>query len=95
MAKTDLLAAVLPPDGEGNYCIVGLKSNGYPKQEFADTLLKAGELIDDLLSQKFDVYFACAKYLDPNEGRTQKNSAFFKSFWIDIDCGVDKPYENQ
>ena len=38
MATTDLLKAVLPPEGEGVYCIVGLKQEGYPKQIFVDTL---------------------------------------------------------
>ena len=95
MVKTDLLAAVLPPDGVGSYCIVGLKTDGYPKQQFVETLTEAGEIIDDLLIKKFDVYFACAKYLDANEGRTQKNSAYFKSFWLDVDCGMGKPYEDQ
>ena len=88
MATTDLLNAVLPP--EGWYCIVGLKQEGHPKQVFIKTVAEAEAEIDKLLVDKYDVYFACAKYENDEDGRTQKNSAYFKSFWLDIDCGSDK-----
>ena len=93
MATTDLLTAVLAP--EGWYCIVGLKQEGHPKQVFMQTLQEAEDAIDDLLQKQYDVYFACAKYENDTEGRTQKNSTYFKSFWIDVDCGVGKPYADQ
>ena len=88
MATKDLLTAVLPP--EGWYCIVGLKQEGSPKQVFMETLVEAESEIEDLLAKKYDVYFACAKYENDTDGRTQKNSKYFKAFWIDIDCGIDK-----
>ena len=93
MAKTDLLTAVLPK--EGWYCIVGLKQQGHPRQVFVETLDEASDEIENLLSQSYDVYFACAKYGNDVDGRTQKNSTYFKSFWLDIDCGVGKPYTTQ
>ena len=93
MATTDLLTAVLPK--EGWYCIVGLKQEGHPRQIFMDTIEDAADTIDDLLQKEYDVYFACAKYANDEDGRTQKNSTYFKSFWIDVDCGVGKPYEDQ
>lgn len=93
MATIDLLTAVLPP--EGWYCIVGLKQEGHPKQVFMQTLQEAEDAIDDLLQKQYDVYFACAKYENATEGRVQKNSTYFKSFWIDVDCGVGKPYADQ
>jgi len=88
MATTDLLNAVLPP--EGWYCIVGLNQEGRPRQTFVKTLVEADEEITNLLLEKYDVYFACAKYENDEDGRTQKNSAYFKSFWLDVDCGPDK-----
>lgn len=88
MANTELLTAVLPP--EGWYCLVGLKQEGHPKQVFVESLIEAADEIDALLEQQFDVYFACAKYENDTDGRTQKNSSYFKSFWMDIDCGIDK-----
>ena len=91
MATTDLLGQVL--DGQGWYCIVGLKS-GTPKQEFVATLEEASDSIDILLKQNYDVYFACAKY--ETEGkRTQDNVKSLKAFWLDIDCGIGKPYADQ
>lgn len=95
MATTDLLKAVLPPEGTGVYCIVGLKQEGYPKQLWANTILEVEKHINDLLNDLYDVYFACAKYTNDVDGRTQKNSAYFKSFWLDVDCGVGKPYADQ
>ena len=95
MATTDLLKAVLPPEGEGVYCIIGLKDESYPKQFFVDTLAEVEGLINDLLTDSRNVYFGCAKYINNTDGRTQKNSNFFRSFWIDIDCGLGKPYVTQ
>jgi hypothetical protein len=88
MATTDLLNAVLPT--EGWYCIVGLKQEGRPRQVFVQTIEEAEDEITNLLADKYDAYFACAKYENDQDGRTQKNSAYFKSFWLDVDCGVDK-----
>ena len=79
MATTDLLDAVLPT--EGWYCIVGLKQEGgHPKQVFVETVAEAQAEIDKLLIEKHNVYFACAKYANDEDGRTQKNSTYFKSF---------------
>ena len=93
MATTDLLTAVLPK--EGWYCIVGLKQDGHPRQVFMDTIEEAADTIEDLKNKFYDVYFACAKYENDQDGRTQKNSTYFKAFWIDVDCGVGKPYADQ
>ena len=93
MATIDLLSAVLPT--EGWYCILGLTQTGSPRQIFVQTIQEAEAEIDRLLTQKCDMYFACAKYNNDKDGRTQKNSAYFKSFWLDIDCGTAKAYATQ
>jgi hypothetical protein len=91
MATTDLLTAVLPPEGEGWYCIVGLRQDeNRPKQSFHQTLVDVTAKVDELLQAKYDVYFACAKYVNDTDGRIQKNGDLIKSFWLDIDCGIDK-----
>lgn len=92
MATTDLLAQVL--DDQGWYCIVGLKKSGSPKQEFVATLEEASDSIQILMNQGYDVYFACAKY-EVDGKRTQDNVKSLKCFFLDIDCGVGKPYESQ
>jgi len=97
MATIDLLTHVLAPEGEGHYCIVGLRQDGAkpPVQTFHATLVDAEAQIDKLLQEKCNVYFACAKYKDPSEGRIQPNGDLIKAFWIDVDCGLGKPYADQ
>ena len=97
MATTDLLTKVLAPEGEGYYCIVGLRQDGSkpPVQTFHATLVEVGAQIDKLLQDECNVYFACAKYKDPKEGRVQPNGDIIKAFWIDVDCGLGKPYADQ
>ena len=85
------LSAVLPTDGL--YCVVGLKK-GNPRQQFVATLEELEKLVDDLVSQQYDAYFGCAKF-ENDSGRTAKNAKWFRSFWLDLDCGENKPYENQ
>ena len=86
---TDFLTHVLPP--EGWYCIVGLKDNLMPKQDFAESLTEVKQFIEDNKAAGRNVYFACAKYAD-GSNRTKTNASHFKSFWLDIDCGAGKPY---
>jgi hypothetical protein len=85
------LSAVLATDGL--YCVVGLKK-GTPKQQFVGTLDEVEALVDGLVEEGFDAYFGCAKF-ETDEGRTAKNAKWFKAFWLDLDCGEGKPYENQ
>ena len=97
MATTELLTKVLAPEGEGYYCIVGLRQDGSkpPVQTFHATLVEVEAQINTLLQEKCNVYFACAKYKDPKEGRVQPNGDIIKAFWIDVDCGLGKPYADQ
>jgi hypothetical protein len=72
---------------------VGLKK-GAPKQTFVETIEEIDGVVGGLLSQGYDAYFGCATYLTGEE-RTAKNAKWFKSFWLDLDCGEGKPYESQ
>jgi hypothetical protein len=91
-SRIPFLSSVLAPDGM--YCVVGLKK-GAPRQTFVETLEEIDGVVEGLLSQGFDAYFGCAKYLNASEGRTAQNAKWFKSFWLDLDCGENKPYETQ
>ena len=91
-SRIPFLSAVLAT--EGLYCVVGLKK-GAPRQTFVETLEEIDGVVDGLISQGYDVYFGCAKYLNASEGRTAQNAKWFKSFWLDLDCGEGKPYESQ
>jgi hypothetical protein len=79
---------------EGLYCVVGLKK-GAPRQTFVETIDEIDGVVDGLVSQGYDAYFGCAKYLLETEGRTAKNAKWFKAFWLDLDCGENKPYNTQ
>ncbi len=90
--RNTFLASVLAD--EGLYCVVGLKK-GAPRQTFVETIDEIDGVVDGLVSQGYDAYFGCAKYLLETEGRTAKNAKWFKAFWLDLDCGENKPYDTQ
>lgn len=86
----DLLNTVLAP--EGRYCIIGI--GRYPDQRFADTREEAEEIIQEFVSNKIDAYFGCAKF-GPLNDRTHENALYFRSVWMDIDCGPKKGVPNE
>ena len=88
----NLLSRILAP--QGYYCLVGLKKDTSPKQNFYETLEDVEPEARNLLANNYDTYFACATFKEPYK-RTQVNAAWFKSFFLDIDCGEGKPYANQ
>jgi len=47
------------------------------------------EQIETLVSNKFDVFFGCAKF-GPLNNRTHENVAYVRALWMDIDCGPTK-----
>jgi hypothetical protein len=85
----EFLEGVLP--STGMICIVGIKGK-VVRQEFYATIpeaVKAAVLLDSI---EHNAYFACATFKD-NTSRKQENVAMIKSFFVDIDCGADKPYK--
>ena len=90
--RAPFLTSVLPE--QGLYCIVGLKK-GTPKQTFVETFEEIDAVVEGLVTQGYDAYFGCAKYLTAEDGRTAKNAKWFKAFWLDLDCGENKPYDSQ
>lgn len=91
-ARTSFLSTVLA--SEGLYCVVGLKKKGKPEQTFWETIEEVEAEADRLTEARYDVYFGCAKYLN-GDNREQQNAKWFKSFWVDLDCGDKKPYPDQ
>ena len=87
-----ILQKILPD--EGYYCVVGLKDNVKPQQSFHDNWENVENEIEDLREKDFNVYFACASFATSGK-RTQDNAIYMKSFWLDLDCGEDKPYPSQ
>jgi hypothetical protein len=89
---TDFLHEVLPE--EGRYCVVGI-SDGKVLQEFVDDIDTLAERAESFVDRKIDAYFAVASYKEGSEKRTQENAQWMKSFWLDLDCGTNKPYPSQ
>lgn len=89
----NFLSAVLPDTG--SYCVVGLKEDGSPRQKFVGSIEEVNALAQKLVDEQYNAYFALASFADPKEGRTAKNAQSLKSFFIDIDCGIGKPYADQ
>ena len=91
MSALELLSAVHAP--EGWRCVVGIKNKRVIKKfvESAEEVIQAGQqLVDD----GFDAYYACATFKEPTT-RSGDNTKEFRALWLDIDCGTDKPYEDQ
>ena len=90
--RTPFLTSVL--SDQGLYCVTGLRK-GAVRQTFVKTIDEIDAVVEGLITQGFDAYFGCAKYLSEEGGRTAKNAKWFKSFWLDLDCGENKPYPAQ
>ena len=89
---TDFLNSVLPT--QGIYCAVGIRS-GTVRQTFHPTIADVEATGQGHASQGVDAYFALASFKDESAGRTGDNAAFLRSFFLDLDCGVGKPYVDQ
>lgn len=85
-------SAVLPPDG--HYCVVGISGNAV-HPSFHDSLADLIAKGDALRQQKFDAYFALANFNTVEGGRKADNAKALRCFFVDIDCGAGKPYEDQ
>jgi hypothetical protein len=89
---TDFLNSVLPT--QGVYCAVGIRS-GTVRQSFHPTIEDVEAAADGMASQGVDAYFALASFKDAADGRTADNAAFLRAFFLDLDCGLGKPYVDQ
>ena len=85
--NANFLETVLPT--QGMYCVVGI-GDGKTIQRFAETLDSLKEQATKLIDKKLNVYFALGTF----EGHSRKadECMYLRSFFIDLDCGEDKPY---
>ena len=94
--RSEFLTAVLPPLSEGeHYCIWGSKKENDKdriRQRFVTSIEELSGHADVLHSDTFNVFFALAKFGPKESGRFAANALALKSFFIDLDCGEDKPY---
>lgn len=91
---TDFLTSVLPT--QGVYCTVGIRA-GVIKQSFPRTIDDVEATGEGLNAGGYDVYFALASFapIDDELKRTAANAQYLRAFFLDIDCGMGKPYADQ
>lgn len=104
LSRKEFFALVLPPLEEGeHYCNWGNKKelvqeDGEDKykdvvrQRFANSIDVLSSQADDLQNGGFNSFFALAKFGATKNGRYATNAIALKSFFLDLDCGADKPY---
>jgi hypothetical protein len=73
---------------------MGLKKDKTPKQIFVPTVEDIDSYADALVHRGYDAYFALASFTDES-GRTNANADQLNSFFLDLDCGLGKPYADQ
>ena len=88
---TDFLNSVLPT--KGTYCTVGIRS-GVVRQSFHGLIDDVDDVSTALVSKGVDAYFALATFKD-DSSRKVENAEFLRSFFLDLDCGIGKPYADQ
>jgi hypothetical protein len=93
MEPLDFLAAVLPPPGNGRYCVAELTKK--KEHVYVETLEEAQVAVDRWNKSKFDIYFGLSTFGDA-DARTAANGRMTKCIAIDIDCNhpKDVPDEN-
>ena len=87
MNNEQFFDAVIPTTG--NICVVGIKEDAVRPKFFGD-LASALEQIQNFDADDYNTFFALGTF----EGYRRKASecSYLRSFFVDIDCGPDKPY---
>lgn len=88
METAAFLSHVLPH--AGLRCVVAALPQGW-KQMFFQTNEEAARAIKTLDARGQTVYFGCSSFR-VSGSRAGTNVEASRSFWLDIDCGEDKPY---
>jgi hypothetical protein len=91
MEPFEFLAEVLPPSGNGRYCVAELSKK---KEHFyTDTLDEAKEKVEAWNSKGYDIYFALATFGE-DSARTRANARMMRCIAIDIDCNHPKDVQD-
>ena len=89
MKPLEFLAEVLPPPGNGSYCVVELSSRK-KEHAFVTSLSETRPYIRNWLEKSREIYFALATFDSPSEGRTAQNASRIQSIFIDMDGYASK-----
>lgn len=85
----NFLSTILPT--QGVYCSFAAK-DGHIRQAFHDTIEELAKAGDKNELDTYDSYYALATFNGPDGGRKQANAVFLRAFFIELDCGGEKPY---
>lgn len=88
MNTLDFLQRVLP--ASGHYVKVAIQGDRV-SHKFVDTIADLDQAIAVGRSKNENIYYAVASFVEPAR-RKQENVHLLKSFFVDVDCGPDKPY---
>lgn len=93
MNTRDFLQAVL--GSEGYYCLFAARSHDDRLiQRFYTQIDDMVSSAEDLDAEDYDTYFGLATFTEDNN-RKGDNANELKCFFLDIDCGPSKEYDNQ
>ncbi len=74
---------------QGVYCVTGINpSNKKANNRFAETLDEALNIVEKLKEQQQNVYVALGTF--DGYSRKAENCLFYRTFFIDLDCGLEK-----
>lgn len=86
---TSFYEAVLPPSGL--YCAVAIGTGGKVIQTFHTSIQKLMERGQAIKNSGLNAYFAMSTFKN-DSSRRAANAAYTRSFFLDLDCGLGKPY---
>ena len=93
ITRKEFLAMVLPPLAPGeHYCSWGINQKEHVRQRFVTSFQELSDQCDALQANQFNAFFGLAKFGPAQQGRFAANAIKLKSFFIDLDCGEEKPY---
>ena len=87
MEPLEFLAAVLPPPGNGRYCVAELTKK--KEHVYVDTLEEAQVVVERWNRSNLDIYFGLSTFGDEDR-RLAGNTQMAKCIAIDIDCNHPK-----
>lgn len=91
METKEFLSTIL--GDRGYYCVVGIKS-GRTIQKFYNSVDAVADAAHQLDAEGFDAYYSPATYAE-SVSRKAENVLQMKALFLDLDCGVGKPYQTQ
>lgn len=92
MNPLDFMAAVLPPEGNGYYCVVELTTKK-KEHQFKESLSDLHPLIERHRLAAHDTYFALST-MQVSGSRTAANAQMIKCIAVDVDCNHTKDVPN-